>query len=111
MLLRETIAVYCGHHIEHASTLCGQDTENLYIRVGGYIWWPICYERLKDCFKFCKCIRITIYCSYLSSGILKASVYQLAFNSKVNTITKVCVSTCTHELRGVGEVNGTARGR
>jgi hypothetical protein len=35
MLFRETVAVYCGKHTEHTNTLCGQNAEFLYAKVGG----------------------------------------------------------------------------
>jgi hypothetical protein len=27
MLFRETVAIYCDNHMEHANTLCGQNAE------------------------------------------------------------------------------------
>jgi translation initiation factor IF-1 len=33
MLFAETVAVYCENHTEHINTLCGQNAENLYIRI------------------------------------------------------------------------------
>jgi hypothetical protein len=35
MLFRETAAVYCENHTEHINTVCGQNTEILYVKAGG----------------------------------------------------------------------------
>jgi hypothetical protein len=35
MLFRETVAVYCENHMEPTNTLCGQNTEFMYVKVGG----------------------------------------------------------------------------
>jgi hypothetical protein len=32
MLFRETVAVYCGDHTEHANTLCGQNAEFIVLK-------------------------------------------------------------------------------
>jgi translation initiation factor IF-1 len=34
MLFGETVAVYCENHMEHINTLCGRNTEFLYVKVG-----------------------------------------------------------------------------
>jgi hypothetical protein len=34
-LFRETVAVYCRNHMEHTDTLCGQNAEFRYVKVGG----------------------------------------------------------------------------
>jgi hypothetical protein len=35
MLFGETVAVYCENHMKHTDTLCGQNTEFLYVKAGG----------------------------------------------------------------------------
>jgi hypothetical protein len=35
MLFRETVAVYCENHTEHANTLCGQNAEFWYVKASG----------------------------------------------------------------------------
>jgi hypothetical protein len=35
MLFREIITVYCENHMEHTNTLCGQNTEFWYVKLGG----------------------------------------------------------------------------
>jgi hypothetical protein len=35
MLFKETVAVYCENHTEHMNTLCGQNAEFPYVKVGG----------------------------------------------------------------------------
>jgi hypothetical protein len=35
MLFRERVAVYCENHKEHINTLCGQNTEFLYVKLYG----------------------------------------------------------------------------
>jgi hypothetical protein len=35
MLLRETVAVYCENHMEHANVLCGQYVVFRYVKIGG----------------------------------------------------------------------------
>jgi hypothetical protein len=35
MLYRERVAVYCGNHMEHTSTLCGQNAGFWYVKTGG----------------------------------------------------------------------------
>jgi hypothetical protein len=35
MLFGETVAVYCENHTEHTDTLCGQNAEFWYVKVGG----------------------------------------------------------------------------
>jgi hypothetical protein len=35
MLFGETVAVYCENHMEHTNTICGQNAELWYVKVGG----------------------------------------------------------------------------
>jgi hypothetical protein len=35
MLFGDTVAVYCENHTEHTHTLCGQNAEFWYVKVGG----------------------------------------------------------------------------
>jgi hypothetical protein len=35
MLFGETVAVYCEHHTEHISTMCGQNAEFWCVKAGG----------------------------------------------------------------------------
>jgi len=35
MLFKTTIAVYCDKHTKHVSTMCGQNSECLYIPTSG----------------------------------------------------------------------------
>jgi hypothetical protein len=34
MLFSETVTVYCENHMEQMNTLCGQNAEFLYVKVG-----------------------------------------------------------------------------
>jgi hypothetical protein len=48
MLCVETVAVYCENTTEHTDTLCGQNVEFLYVKVGGthsYHWAIKGYQR------------------------------------------------------------------
>jgi hypothetical protein len=35
MLFGETVTIYCENHTEHTHTLCGQNVEFCYVKVGG----------------------------------------------------------------------------
>jgi hypothetical protein len=34
MLFGETVAVYCGNHMEHTDTLCGRNAEHVRLHTG-----------------------------------------------------------------------------
>jgi hypothetical protein len=68
MLFREIIAVFCENHMEHANTLCGQNTD-------GFLMLKLVVNVIPLCFRGLKLISILFIANCASGFTMQVACY------------------------------------